>query len=89
MNVSILLIILFAGAFANNVSAVTNWRQSSIVLCLSSLGFSIVLLTNVGENISVIHQWINQPNISFAQADGLSIAMISTQSLTPIIIFSS
>jgi NADH-quinone oxidoreductase subunit M len=46
---------------------------------------------NAGENISVIHQWINQPNISFAlQADGLSIAMVLlTLSLTPIIIFSS
>jgi NADH-quinone oxidoreductase subunit M len=52
--------------------------QSSIVLCLSSLGFSIVLLNqfNAGAD-SVIHQWINQPNISFVlQADGLSIAMI-------------
>jgi NADH-quinone oxidoreductase subunit M len=39
----------------------------------------------------VIHQWINQPNISFAlQADGLAIAMILlTLALTPIIIFSS
>jgi NADH-quinone oxidoreductase subunit M len=37
----------------------------------------------------VIHQWINQPNISFAlQADGLAIAMILlTLALTPIIIF--
>jgi NADH-quinone oxidoreductase subunit M len=39
----------------------------------------------------VLHQWINQPNISFAlQADGLAIAMILlTLALTPIIIFSS
>jgi NADH-quinone oxidoreductase subunit M len=45
---------------------------------------------NAGENISMIHQWINQP-ISFAlQADGLAIAMILlTLALTPIIIFSS
>jgi NADH-quinone oxidoreductase subunit M len=37
----------------------------------------------------VLHQWINQPNISFAlQADGLAIAMILlTLALTPIIIF--
>jgi NADH-quinone oxidoreductase subunit M len=30
---------------------------------------------NAGENISVIHQWINQPN-HLLQADGLAIAMI-------------
>jgi NADH-quinone oxidoreductase subunit M len=37
----------------------------------------------------VLHQWINQPNISFAlQADGLA-TMILTLALTPIIIFSS
>jgi NADH-quinone oxidoreductase subunit M len=38
----------------------------------------------------VLHQWINQPNISFAlQADGLAIAMILlTLALTPIIISS-
>jgi NADH-quinone oxidoreductase subunit M len=43
------------------------------------LGCAILLLNqyNAGENISMIHQWINQPNISFAlQADGLAIAMI-------------
>jgi NADH-quinone oxidoreductase subunit M len=38
---------------------------------------SIIKPINAGENISVLHQWINQPNISFAlQADGLAIAMI-------------
>jgi NADH:ubiquinone oxidoreductase subunit 4 (subunit M) len=32
----------------------------------------------------VIHQWINQPNISFAlQADGLAIAMILNTSINP------
>jgi NADH:ubiquinone oxidoreductase subunit 4 (subunit M) len=38
---------------------------------------SSIIQFNAGENISVLHQWINQPNISFAlQADGLAIAMI-------------
>ena len=93
MNVSILLIILFVGAFATYLAGDKLASKVALFFALSSLGFSIVLLNqfNAGENISVIHQWINQPNISFAlQADGLSIAMILlTLSLTPIIIFSS
>jgi NADH-quinone oxidoreductase subunit M len=93
MNVSILLIILFVGAFATYLAGDKLASKVALFFALSSLGFSIVLLNqfNAGENISVIHQWINQPNISFAlQADGLSIAMILlTVSLTPIIIFSS
>jgi NADH-quinone oxidoreductase subunit M len=46
---------------------------------------------NVGENISLINQWISHPNISFAlKADGLSLAMLLlTTALTPLIIFSS
>ncbi|PKH66920.1 NADH-quinone oxidoreductase subunit M [Flavobacterium sp. ALD4] len=93
MNVSILLIILFVGAFATYLAGDKLASKVALFFALSSLGFSIVLLNqfNAGENISVIYQWINQPNISFAlQADGLSIAMILlTLSLTPIIIFSS
>jgi NADH-quinone oxidoreductase subunit M len=93
MNVSILLIILFVGAFTTFLAGDKLASKVALFFALSSLGFSIVLLNqfNAGENISVIHQWINQPNISFAlQADGLSIAMVLlTLSLTPIIIFSS
>jgi NADH-quinone oxidoreductase subunit M len=93
MNVSILLIILFVGAFTTYLAGDKLASKVALFFALSSLGFSIVLLNqfNAGENISVIHQWINQPNISFAlQADGLSIAMVLlTLSLTPIIIFSS
>jgi NADH-quinone oxidoreductase subunit M len=63
----------------------------ALFFSLSSLGCAVLLLNqfNAGENISVLHQWINQPNISFAlQADGLAIAMILlTLALTPIIIF--
>jgi NADH-quinone oxidoreductase subunit M len=56
------------------------------------LGCAVLLLNqfNAGENISMIHQWINQPNISFAlQADGLAIAMILLTLALTIIIFSS
>jgi len=93
MNVSILLIILFVGAFATYLAGDKLASKVALFFSLSSLGCAIVLLNqfNAGENISVIHQWINQPNISFAlQADGLSIAMLLlTLALTPIIIFSS
>jgi NADH:ubiquinone oxidoreductase subunit 4 (subunit M) len=93
MNVSILLIILFVGAFATYLAGDKLASKVALFFSLASLGCAIVLLNqfNNGENISVIHQWINQPNISFAlQADGLSIAMLLlTLALTPIIIFSS
>ncbi|NGY36800.1 NADH-quinone oxidoreductase subunit M [Flavobacterium sp. XN-5] len=93
MNVSILLIILFVGAFATYLAGDKLASKVALFFSLSSLGCAIVLLNNfnAGENISFISQWINQPNISFAlQADGLSIAMILlTLALAPIIIFSS
>lgn len=93
MNVSILLIILFVGAFATYLAGDKLASKVALFFSLSSLGCAIVLLNNfnAGENISFINQWINQPNISFAlQADGLSIAMILlTLALAPIIIFSS
>ncbi|WP_339921512.1 NADH-quinone oxidoreductase subunit M [uncultured Flavobacterium sp.] len=93
MNVSILLIILFVGAFATYLAGDKLASKVALFFSLASLGCAIILLNqfNAGENISVIHKWINQPNISFAlQADGLSIAMLLlTLALTPIIIFSS
>jgi NADH-quinone oxidoreductase subunit M len=93
MNVSILLIILFVGAFATYLAGDKLASKVALFFSLSSLGCAIVLLNNfnAGENISFISQWINQPKISFAlQADGLSIAMILlTLALAPIIIFSS
>ncbi|MFB0911512.1 MAG: NADH-quinone oxidoreductase subunit M [Flavobacterium sp.] len=93
MNVSILLIILFVGAITTYLAGDKMASKVALFFSLSSLGCAILLLNqfNAGDNISVIQQWINQPNISFAlQADGLAIAMILlTLALTPIIIFSS
>jgi proton-translocating NADH-quinone oxidoreductase chain M len=93
MNVSILLIILFVGAITTYLAGDKMASKVALFFSLSSLGCAILLLNqfNAGENISVVQQWINQPNISFAlQADGLAIAMILlTLALTPIIIFSS
>lgn len=93
MNVSILLIILFVGAVATYLAGDKLASKVALFFSLLSLGFAIALLNqfNAGENISFIHSWIKQPNISIAlQADGLSIAMLLlTLGLTPLIIFSS
>jgi NADH-quinone oxidoreductase subunit M len=54
-----------------------------------ALAATIVLLNfNAGENISVLNQWINKPQVSIAlTADGLSLAMLLlTTALTAIII---
>jgi proton-translocating NADH-quinone oxidoreductase chain M len=93
MNVSLILIILLVGAFATYFAGDKLASKVALFFGLASLGCSIVLLNhfNLGENISFINQWINQPNVSFAlHADGLSIAMLLlTTALTPIIIFTS
>ncbi|UQD55740.1 NuoM family protein [Flavobacterium sp. K5-23] len=93
MNVSLILIILLVGAFATYFAGDKLASKVALFFGLASLGCSLVLLNhfNLGENISFINQWINQPNVSFAlHADGLSIAMLLlTTALTPIIIFTS
>lgn len=93
MNVTLLLIILLVGAFATYLAGDKLASKVALLFSLSAFGCSIVLLTNfnAGENISLISQWISQPNISFSlKADGLSLAMLLlTTSLTPLIILSS
>jgi NADH-quinone oxidoreductase subunit M len=93
MNVSLILIILLVGAFATFLAGDKLASKVSLFFSVAAAGFSIVLLShyNVGENISVINQWITKPNVSFAlKADGLSMAMLLlTTVLTVIIIFSS
>ncbi|MBU2060937.1 MAG: NADH-quinone oxidoreductase subunit M [Bacteroidetes bacterium] len=93
MNVSLILIILLVGAFATYLAGDKLASKVALLFGIASLGFSIVLLNqyNLGENINLINQWINQPNVSFAlNADGLAIAMLLlTTALTPIIIYSS
>src|SRR3970040_805643 len=93
MNVTLILIILLVGAIATYIAGDKLASKVALFFGLSALGSSIVLLNhfNLGENISFLHQWINQPNVSFAlKADGLSIAMLLlTTALTPIIIFTS
>jgi proton-translocating NADH-quinone oxidoreductase chain M len=93
MNVSLILIILLVGAFATYIAGDKLASKVALFFGISALGCSIVLLNhfNLGENISFLSQWINQPNVSFAlKADGLSIAMLLlTTALTPIIIYTS
>ncbi|MBG6110827.1 NADH-quinone oxidoreductase subunit M [Flavobacterium sp. CG_9.10] len=93
MNVSLILIILFVGAFATFLAGDKLASKVALFFGLAAAGFSIVLLNhyNLGENISFVCQWISKPNISVAlKADGLSMAMLLlTTVLTPVIIFSS
>jgi len=93
MNISILLILLLVGALATFLAGDKLASKVALFFSLSALGLSIVLLNhfNAGENVSVINQWISQPNISFSLlADGLSLAMVLlTGILTSLIIFSS
>lgn len=93
MNVSLLLILLLVGAIATFLAGDKLASKVALFFSLAALVSSILLLNhfNLGENISYISQWINQPNIALAfKADGLSMAMILlTSALTPIIIFSS
>ncbi len=93
MNVTLILIILLVGAFATYFAGDKLASKVALLFSVSALACSIVLLThfNAGENISLISQWISQPNISFSlKADGLSLAMLLlTTALTPLIILSS
>lgn len=93
MNVSLILIILLIGAFVTYFVGDKLASKVALLFSLAALGCSIVLLNhyNLGESISFMSQWINQPKISFVlNADGLAIAMLLlTTALTPIIIFSS
>ncbi|MCG9791722.1 complex I subunit 4 family protein [Flavobacterium algicola] len=93
MNVSLLLIILLAGALITYLSGDKLASKVALVFSLGAFGVSIALLNSLslGEDINFVAPWINQPKIAFAlAADGLSIAMLLlTTALTPIIIFSS
>jgi NADH-quinone oxidoreductase subunit M len=65
MNVSILLIILLL-AITTYLAGDKLASKVALFFSLSSLGCAVLNQFNAGENISVLHQWINQPNISFA-----------------------
>ena len=93
MNVSLILIILLVGAFATYLAGDKLASKVALFFGLGAVATTIVLLNNfnAGENISVLNQWINKPQVSIAlTADGLSLAMLLlTTSLTAIIIFTS
>ena len=92
MNVTYILILLFAGALATYFSGDKLAPKVALLFGLASFGISFYLLDlfQSGDTIDFVCAWITRPNISFAlKADGLSLAMILlTTSLTPLIILS-
>ncbi len=93
MNVSILLIILLAGAFITYFSSEKLARQTALFVSLVALVATGVLLSEFqsGSSVDLVAQWISKPNISFyLKADGLSLALVLlTTSLMPLVIYSS
>lgn len=93
MNVSILLIILLAGAFITYFSSEKLARQTALFVSLVAFVATGVLLSEFqsGASIDLVAQWISKPNISFyLKGDGLSLALVLlTTALTPLVIYSS
>src|SRR5690606_31127 len=93
MNVSILLVILLAGALITYFSSEKSARQIALFTSLVAFTVTGVLLSQFqsGVSVDVMAQWISKPNISFyLKADGLSLALaLLTTSVTPLVIFSS
>ncbi|RTY89326.1 NuoM family protein [Flavobacterium sp. GT3R68] len=93
MDVTYILILLLAGAFATYFSGDKWAPKVALFFSLIALGGSLCLLSqyNSGHEIGFIRLWISKPRIFFAlQVDGLALAMLLlTTALTPIIIYSS
>jgi NADH-quinone oxidoreductase subunit M len=93
MNVSILLVILLAGALITYFSSEKLARQVALFVSLVAFVATGVLLSQFqsGTSVDVMTQWISNPNISFyLKADGLSLALaLLTSAVTPLVIFSS
>ncbi|MDY0088939.1 MAG: NADH-quinone oxidoreductase subunit M [Flavobacteriaceae bacterium] len=93
MNVSILLVILLAGALITYFSSEKSARQIALFVSLVAFTVTGILLSQYqsGVSVDVMAQWISNPNISFyLKADGLSLALVLlTSAVTPLVIFSS
>ncbi len=93
MDVTLILIILLAGAFATYFSGDKLAPKVALIFSLAALAGSIVLLNsfNAGADISFSTLWISRPQVYFAlHADGLSLAMLLlTTALMPLILLSS
>lgn len=93
MNVSILLVILLAGALITYFSSEKVARQIALFVSLVALVATGVLLSQYqsGASVDVLTQWISKPNISFyLKGDGLSLALtLLTTALAPLVIYSS
>ncbi|HEU4496303.1 MAG TPA: NADH-quinone oxidoreductase subunit M [Flavobacterium sp.] len=93
MDISLLLIILLAGAAATFLSGDKWASRTALLSALAGFGFSAFLLNLYvsGQNIDFAAQWVSVPNISISlKADGLSLALVLlATALAPLIIFSS
>lgn len=93
MDVTYILILLLAGAFATYFSGDKWASKVALFFSLTALVGSLCLLNqyNSGHDVGFLKLWMSKPRIFFAlQVDGLSLAMLLlTTALTPIIIYSS
>lgn len=93
MNVSILLVILLAGALITYFSSEKLARQIALFTSLVAFTVTGILLSQYssGTSVDLMAQWISKPNISFyLKGDGLSLALtLLTTAVTPLVIFSS
>lgn len=93
MNVSILLVILLAGALITYFSSEKLARQIALFVSLVAFVATGVLLSEFqsGSSVDLVAQWISNPNISFyLKGDGLSLALVLlTTAITPLVIYSS
>lgn len=93
MDVTYILIILLAGAFATYFSGDKWAARVALLFSIAAFAGSLVLLSefNAGNAIGYLKLWIAKPQIFLAfQGDGLSLAMLLfTTALTPLIIYSS
>lgn len=93
MNVTLLLILLLAGAVATYFSGNKIASRISLLFSVMAAVLSFYFLNqyNQGANLNYLSQWMTKPNVSVAfTLDGLSMAMLLlTTTLTPLIILSS
>jgi NADH-quinone oxidoreductase subunit M len=93
MNVSLILILLLAGALITWISGDKWAPRIALLFSIVALAASVLLLChyNDGRDIGSMHLWLSNPKVFFAlNGDGLSLAMVLlTTSLLPIIVYST
>src|SRR5690606_24708643 len=93
MDVSIVLILLLAGAFATYFSGDKLAPRVALLSSLVTFAATLALLGQyqAGTDISVSGVWVQKPQIMFAlSGDGLSLAMLLLNAaLLPLIIYTT